>query len=61
MRRTKFGHIVKRREPLYRWRKMRRKGRFNSSFERDLFAMAEVWRLLKEGTIRAIGEIGRQY
>tara|TARA_Y100001968_G_C19093562_1_gene588921 strand:+ start:478 stop:672 length:195 start_codon:yes stop_codon:yes gene_type:complete len=35
--------------------------RFKSVFERDLSAMNKVWRMLKEGTIRAFGEIGRQY
>ncbi|KGG25424.1 MULTISPECIES: hypothetical protein [unclassified Prochlorococcus] len=35
--------------------------RFNSDFERDLAAMNRVWRMLQQGTIRWLGEIGRQY
>ncbi|ABM79714.1 MAG: hypothetical protein EVA79_06700 [Prochlorococcus sp. MED-G132] len=34
---------------------------FNSDFERDLAAMNRVWRMLRQGTIRWLGEIGRQY
>ena len=33
----------------------------SNMFERDLIAMAMVWRMLKEGTLKAFGEIGRQY
>ena len=35
--------------------------KFNNAIERDLFAMRKVLKLLKEGTIRWIGELGRQY
>ncbi len=50
------GEGVDRRNTQYRGRK-----RFKSSFHRDLFAMKEVWEMLKSGAIRSIGEIGRQY
>ena len=39
----------------------RRSKRFKSVLERDFAAMARVGRMLKEGTARAFGEIGRQY
>ena len=39
----------------------RRSKQFKSVIERDFAAMAIVWRMLKEGTARAFGEIGRQY
>ncbi|HGY5545776.1 MAG: hypothetical protein AB8A35_08625 [Prochlorococcus sp.] len=35
--------------------------RFNSDFERDLAAMGRVWRMLRQGTMRWFGEVGRQY
>ncbi|CAX32441.1 Conserved hypothetical protein [Prochlorococcus marinus str. MIT 9313] len=38
-----------------------RSKRFNSDFERDLAAMNRVWKMLRQGTIRWLGEIGRQY
>tara|TARA_B100000029_G_scaffold471120_1_gene510525 strand:+ start:1385 stop:1570 length:186 start_codon:yes stop_codon:yes gene_type:complete len=38
-----------------------KKQRFNNTFERDLFAMRQVWKMLKTGTIRWFGEVGRQY
>ncbi len=34
---------------------------FKNALARDLFAMQQVWQMLKEGTIRFVGEIGRQY
>ncbi len=40
---------------------VRRTKQFKSPFNRDLTAMKQVWAMLKQGTIRAIGEIGRQY
>tara|TARA_Y100001968_G_scaffold242919_1_gene226659 strand:+ start:43 stop:237 length:195 start_codon:yes stop_codon:yes gene_type:complete len=57
------GHVYKRstNDVLLRGQRHRRSRRFNSVFERDLAAMAKVWRMLKKGTIRAFGEIGRQY
>tara|TARA_B100000700_G_scaffold39543_1_gene39847 strand:- start:492 stop:686 length:195 start_codon:yes stop_codon:yes gene_type:complete len=39
----------------------RRNRRFKSMLHRDLLAMREVWKMLKNGAIRSIGEIGRQY
>ena len=50
------GKGVDRRNTQYRGRK-----RFNSTLHRDLFAMKEVWEMLKSGAIRSLGEIGRQY
>ena len=35
--------------------------RFQSTFQRDLFAMQQVWEMLKKGAIRWFGEVGRQY
>ncbi len=32
-----------------------------NTFERDLLAMKQVWEMLKEGTVRWCGEVGRQY
>ena len=40
---------------------VRRSKQFKSLFHRDLAAMQQVWAMLKQGTIRAFGEIGRQY
>ena len=40
---------------------IRRAIKFKSVFHRDLAAMNQVWRMLKRGSIRAFGEIGRQY
>ena len=38
-----------------------RSNNFKSPFERDLYAMNEVWKMLKNGATRWLGEIGRQY
>ena len=38
----------------------RRKG-FKNNFERDLVAMKQVWKMLQEGSIRWLGEVGRRY
>ena len=35
--------------------------RFKNDFDRDLAAMARVWRMLREGATRWFGEVGRQY
>jgi len=51
------GEEVARRNTQYRGRRRR----FKSTFLRDLFAMKEVWEMLKSGAIRSLGEIGRQY
>ena len=40
---------------------VRRSKQFKSLFHRDLAAMKQVWAMIKQGTIRAFGEIGRQY
>ena len=40
---------------------LRRPKQFKSLFDRDLAAMNQVWAMIKKGTIRAFGEIGRQY
>ena len=40
---------------------VRRSKQFKSLFHRDLAAMNQVWAMIKQGTIRAFGEIGRQY
>ena len=50
------GEDIDRRNTKYRGRKS-----FKSTFHRDLFAMKEVWEMLKSGAIRSLGEIGRQY
>ena len=39
----------------------RRPVKFKTVFHRDLAAMNQVWRMLKQGAITAFGEIGRQY
>ena len=33
----------------------------HNTFEQDLVAMKQVWKILKTGTIRWFGEVGRQY
>ena len=35
--------------------------RFRNDFDRDLAAMARVWSMIRQGAVRWIGEIGRQY
>ncbi len=35
--------------------------RFRTDFDRDLAAMARVWSMIRQGAVRWIGEIGRQY
>ncbi|MBT67316.1 MAG: hypothetical protein CMN98_09290 [Synechococcus sp. NP17] len=35
--------------------------RFRNDFDRDLAAMARVWSMIRNGAVRWIGEIGRQY
>ena len=59
MRRKSYRRIG---DKINRRRKnVRQSGKFKSTFNRDLAAMNHVWRMLKQGTIRAFGEIGRQY
>ena len=50
------GYKIKRRRKV-----VRRSEQFMTMFNRDLSAMNQVWIMLKQGTIRALGEIGRQY
>ena len=55
-RRRRGGYkMISRREDV------RRPQQFKSLLHRDLAAMNQVWTMLKQGTIRALGEIGRQY
>tara|TARA_B100001059_G_scaffold107059_1_gene106702 strand:- start:1201 stop:1335 length:135 start_codon:yes stop_codon:yes gene_type:complete len=35
--------------------------RSRTDFDRDLAAMAKVWSMIRQGAVRWIGEIGRQY
>ncbi|HJN36124.1 MAG: hypothetical protein AB8E74_01030 [Prochlorococcus sp.] len=35
--------------------------RFSNDLSRDLAAMARVWKLLRQGAVRWLGEVGRQY
>ena len=46
---------------ISRMQNVRRSKQFKSLFHRDLAAMNQVWAMIKQGTIRAFGEIGRQY
>ena len=37
-------------------------GRSNrSDFDRDLAAMKRVWQMIRQGAVRMVGEVGRQY
>ncbi|MEC8440707.1 MAG: hypothetical protein VXZ59_00145 [Cyanobacteriota bacterium] len=43
-------------------RSIRRKdGRVRSDFDRDLAAMKRVWQMIRQGAVRMVGEVGRQY
>ncbi len=44
-----------------RTRRRARPRKFRNVIERDLYAMRQVLKIMKEGTIRWIGEVGRQY
>ena len=46
---------------ISRRKNVRRPQQFKSLLHRDLAAMNQVWAMIKQGTIRAFGEIGRQY
>ena len=59
MRKTSRGEIVFKMNS--RRKDVRRSKQFKSLFHRDLAAMNQVWAMIKQGTIRAFGEIGRQY
>tara|TARA_B100000214_G_scaffold277070_1_gene206948 strand:+ start:95 stop:274 length:180 start_codon:yes stop_codon:yes gene_type:complete len=56
IRRREFGFKLSSRR-----KNVRKSTQFKSLFHRDLAAMKQVWAMLKQGTIRAFGEIGRQY
>ncbi len=34
---------------------------FNNGLGRDIAAMKKVWAMLREGSVRWLGEVGRQY
>ena len=34
---------------------------FNNGLDRDIAAMKKVWEMLREGSVRWLGELGRQY
>ena len=34
---------------------------FNNGLDRDIFAMKKVLKMLREGSVRWLGELGRQY
>jgi len=34
---------------------------FNNGLDRDIAAMKKVWKMLREGAVRWLGEVGRQY
>ena len=64
MRRRNYrGNVYRsnKRKEGFRKQDVRSSGEFKTLFNRDLSAMNQVWRMIKEGTIRAFGEIGRQY
>ncbi len=42
-------------------RPIKRINSINSPFKKDLLAMQEVWKMLKTGAIRWLGEVGRRY
>ena len=34
---------------------------FQSELDRDFAAMKRVWKMIRQGAVRMVGEIGRQY
>ena len=40
---------------------LRHPNNFNNGLDRDIAAMKKVWGMLREGTVRWLGEVGRQY
>ena len=40
---------------------LRRPNNFNNGLGRDIAAMRKVWEMLREGSVRWLGEVGRQY
>ena len=39
----------------------RQPNNFNHGLDRDIAAMRKVWKMLREGSVRWLGEVGRQY
>jgi len=40
---------------------LRQPNSFNNELDRDIAAMKKVWEMLREGSVRWLGEVGRQY
>ena len=40
---------------------LRHLNNFNNGLDRDIAAMRRVWEMLGEGSVRWLGEVGRQY
>ena len=40
---------------------LRHPNNFNNGLDRDIAAMRKVWKMLREGSVRWLGEVGRQY
>ena len=40
---------------------LRHPNNFNNGLDRDIAAMKKVWKMLREGSVRWLGEVGRQY
>ena len=40
---------------------LRQPNNFNNGLDRDIAAMRRVWKMLREGSVRWLGEVGRQY
>ncbi len=47
--------------PLKQMKVRRHTNDLHNELERDLAAMKKVWKMLREGSVRWLGEIGRQY
>ena len=39
----------------------RHSNNFKNGLDRDIAAMRKVWEMLREGSVRWLGEVGRQY
>ena len=40
---------------------LRQTNNFKNGLDRDIAAMRKVWKMLGEGSVRWLGEVGRQY
>ena len=40
---------------------LRHPNNFKNGLDRDIAAMRKVWEMLREGSVRWLGEVGRQY